>query len=317
MIVRIVCPAPRGSLSGNRVTALRWAAILRELGHRASISETYDGRPCDILVALHARRSADAVLAAHAPVILALTGTDVYRDIRTNARARRALDAAARIVALQPRAIDELNPFLKPRARVILQSAAKTVPRPRPPAGVFRVAVSGHLRAVKDPLRAACAARRLPASSRIDVVHLGEAMDPRLAEKARAEERLNPRYRWLGGLPARAARRMVASSRLLVLSSRMEGGANVVSEAIVDRVPVIASRIAGTVGLLGEDYPGFFSPGDTAALATLLERAECDRDFYALLKSRCAALAPLFSPARERAAWRALLSEFRFKRTGV
>jgi len=311
MMIRIICPAPRGSLSGNRVTALRWAGILRELGHRVAISQEYGGGPCDLVLAMHARRSADAVLAAHAPVILALTGTDIYGDLRASAgraRALTALEKAACLLVLQPRAIDELAPRLRPKARVIFQSAGKTAPRP-PQSATFRVAVSGHLREVKDPFRAARASRRLPASSRIEVVHLGAALDAKFAEKARAEERRNPRYRWLGGLPARKARRIVASSRLLVVSSRMEGGANVISEALVDRVPVVASRIAGNAGLLGDDYPGFFEPGDTEALAGLLERAESDRAFYALLKSRCSKLAPLFGRARERAAWRALLAE--------
>jgi putative glycosyltransferase (TIGR04348 family) len=312
MNVRIICPAPRGSLSGNRATALRWAGILRELGHSVTIAQEYGGRGCDLVVAMHARRSADAVLASREPVILALTGTDLYVDLRTRAGRARALSAiekAAGLVVLQPRAIDELAPHLRSKARVIFQSAEKTTPRPPRTATAFRVAVSGHLRAIKDPLRAACASRRLAASSRIEVVHLGAAMDAGLAEKARAEERRNPRYRWLGGLPARKARRIVASSHLLVVSSRMEGGANVISEALVDRVPVIASDVAGNAGLLGGDYPGLFEAGDTAALAALLERAETDRAFYGLLKTRCSKLAPLFSRARERAAWRALLAE--------
>ena len=152
------------------------------------------------------------------------------------------------------------------------------------------------------------AARKLPAESRIQVVHVGAAMDEHMARRARAEEQRNPRYCWRGEMARPEVRRLIASSHLLVLSSRMEGGANVISEAIVDGTPVVASRIAH-VGLLGDDYPGFFPFGDTDALRALLLRAETERSFYRELRSRCTRLAPLFRPARERAAWRALMKE--------
>jgi glycosyltransferase involved in cell wall biosynthesis len=95
----------------------------------------------------------------------------------------------------------------------------------------------------------------------------------------------------------------------MVLSSRMEGGANVISEALADEVPILASRIAGSVGILGAGYPGFFPTGDTAGLARLLQRAMTDPAFYARLKEWCVKLKPLVDPARERAAWASLLAE--------
>jgi glycosyltransferase involved in cell wall biosynthesis len=96
---------------------------------------------------------------------------------------------------------------------------------------------------------------------------------------------------------------------VLVVSSWLEGGANVVSEAIAAGVPVLASRIAGSVGMLGEEYPGYFPAGDTAALAALLHRAETDAPWREDLQARCRALQPLVDPARERQAWRELLAE--------
>jgi glycosyltransferase involved in cell wall biosynthesis len=141
------------------------------------------------------------------------------------------------------------------------------------------------------------------------VLHAGTAMEEGMAETARAEEARNPRYRWLGGMPRWKARRLIAQSRLLVLSSRMEGGGNVISEAAVDHVPVLASRIPGSIGLLGRRYPGYFPFGDTRALASLLRRAETDRAFYAKLKAWCIRLAPMFHPAREQAAWKKLLGD--------
>src|SRR5678815_5133757 len=131
MLIHIACPAPPGSLYGNRVTAERWARILRSLGHRVAIAPGYEDERCDVLVALHARRSAEAVFRyrrrfPEAPLIVALTGTDLYRDIRRSRRAQRALEAADRLVALQPLAADELEPHLRGKLRVIYQSAEAT-----------------------------------------------------------------------------------------------------------------------------------------------------------------------------------------------
>jgi putative glycosyltransferase (TIGR04348 family) len=314
MEIRLICPAPRGSLYGNRVTAERWARMLRSLGHRVEIAGEYGGEDCDLLVALHARRSAGAVFEfskryPERPLVVALTGTDLYRDLPRARRAQRALRVASRIVALQPLAAAELEPRLRRKLRVIYQSAEPVRGAVRQSRKYFDVAVAGHLRAVKDPFRAAYAARRLPRESRIRVLHAGAAMDEPMAQKARAEQARNPRYQWLGPLARARARRLIASSRILVLSSRMEGGANVISEAVVDGTPVLASRIPGSVGLLGRDYPGYFPVGDAAALAGLLRRAETDARFYHRLELHCARLAPLFRPAEERERWRKLLRE--------
>jgi glycosyltransferase involved in cell wall biosynthesis len=97
----------------------------------------------------------------------------------------------------------------------------------------------------------------------------------------------------------------------MVISSLMEGGANVVSEAVAAGLPVIASRIDGNLGLLGEDYAGYYAPGDTAALAAVLRRAEGEPEFLARLAAQIRAREPLFRPEREREAWRRLLAEIR------
>ncbi len=80
-----------------------------------------------------------------------------------------------------------------------------------------------------------------------------------------------------------------------------------VSEAIVAGAPVIVSRIAGNVGLLGDDYPGYFEVGDTKALAGLLLRAETDYASLAELRSYCEELSANFDPAIERRAWSDLI----------
>jgi putative glycosyltransferase (TIGR04348 family) len=317
MNITIITPAPPGSRKGNRITARRWASLLRSLGHRVAIRQEYQGERCDLLVALHARRSAAAVQAfrrAHLglPIVIALTGTDLYEEIHTDPIAQEALESASRLVVLQPLGVQELPSHLQERTRVIYQSAeAPPVPHKSPGKRntFFDVCVLGHLRPVKDPFRAALASRLLPPPSCLRILHIGAALSPDMAEQARIEAAVNPRYRWLGELPRWRALRSLARSRLLVLTSLMEGGANVVSEAIAAGVPVLASHIAGSVGLLGADYTGYFPSGDTQSLADLLHRAEIDKGFYKSLKTWCRGLRPLVSPTRERQSWRRLLHE--------
>jgi putative glycosyltransferase (TIGR04348 family) len=313
MTVLVVTPAPRGVRTGNRMTALRWARILRGLGHRVSVAARYTAQPCDLLVALHARRSFPSIAAyrrrhPRAPVVVALTGTDLYHDLRSSASVARALEIATRIVALQPMALQALPAPARTKVRVIIQSAA--APRRRPPRrhDAFEVCVLGHLRAVKDPFRAAAAARLLPPSSRIRILHVGAALEPGTASRARAEHRRTPRYQWIGERPHAEAVKILARCRLLCLTSKLEGGANVVSEAAAAGVPVLSSRIDGSVGLLGPRYPGYFPVGDARALAALLLRAETDPGFYAELTRGVRRLARLVRPARERAAWAAVLA---------
>ncbi len=314
MQICLITPAPGRSRGGNRVTALRWARILRGLGHHVTVDVEYRDRPCDVLVALHARRSFLSIerfrrLHSDRPLVLALTGTDLYGDLRTDPQARQSLELASRLVVLQPMGIEELPEHIRDKTSVIYQSAVRA-PEPRPPkAEVFEVCVLSHLRPVKDPLRAAAAARLLPTSSRVQIVHAGAALSPEMEAAARAEMASNPRYRWLGELPRWKALRVLARSRALVLSSHMEGGANVVSEAIAAGVPVLASRISGSIGLLGPKYQGYFPVGDAQALADLLSRAETDSNFYEILKTWCVALRPLMDPTRERESWARLLRD--------
>jgi putative glycosyltransferase (TIGR04348 family) len=319
MKILLATPAPAHSRKGNRVTALRWARFLRDLGHRVVVAQEYRGQRCDLLIALHAVRSFPSLERfsqdrPDAPLVLALTGTDLYGEIHTNPVAHRALAMATRLIVLQPLGVAELPEEIRDKTRVIFQSVPRPRSIPSPRTDVFAVCVLGHLRPVKDPFRAALAAWLLPAPSRVRVLHVGAALGEDMVERAREEAAVNPRYRWLGELPRWRALRVLARSRLLALTSRMEGGANVVSEALAVGVPVVSSRIAGSIGILGADYPGYFPTGDTAALARLLERCETDTTFYGELKARCERLRPLIDPARERRAWENLLAEL-FPRT--
>lgn len=335
MKIGIVTPAPPRSHYGNRVTAQRWARLLRQLGHRVTISQQYEGEPLDLLIAIHAKRSYPAVRQfrrAHPdkPLIVALAGTDLYRDLPRSQRARESLELASRIVVLQPRALDELPPHLRRKARVIYQSSVRVhrksatgmararnaSPERNDIVQRFPVCVVGHLRTVKDPFRAAMAARLLPASSRIQILQVGGAMTPAMAARARAETKRNRRYRWLGEQAPAGVRRILARSRACVLSSRMEGGANAISEALRAGVPVLASRVPGNVGMLGKSYPGYFALGDSVQLAGLMSRFERDAHYRRALKRYCERLAPLFVPNRERAAWKTLLAELKIRQKG-
>ena len=310
----IVTSAEPGSLTGNRVTAERWAQRLTELAHDACVLTAWNGQSADLLVALHARKSHASVVRFSerfpgAPIVVGLTGTDVYVELHDGDESLDSLYRAQRLVALQRLTACRLPPELRHRVRVIHQSAEPPADRPPPATDTFEVCVLAHLRAVKDPLLAARAVRGLPVDSRLRVRHAGLALDGDLADAARHEESTNPRYRWLGPLPRAEAGRLLASSRVLVLCSVSEGGANVVSEAIACGVPVLSTRIDGSVGLLGDDYPGYFGVGDESALAELLLRVERDAAFLGELRRRCAVLAPLFTREAERQAWRDLLAE--------
>jgi putative glycosyltransferase (TIGR04348 family) len=316
--VALVTPAPPGSTAGNWVTAERWARLLAELGHRVSVSEDWRGQDCDVLVALHARKSAAAARRYReqhpaGKLIVALTGTDVYQDLETSAEAVATIAAADRLVALQPLASTQLATEQRQKVRVLFQSAEPPSPLDTTDtdflAGRFGAGVLAHLRAVKDPLGAARASRHVPARSRLLVAHAGRALDPELGAAAGVEMAVNPRYRWLGELARPRAFGLLACCRLLVVSSRLEGGANVISEALALGIPILTSRIPGSLGILGTDYPGSYPVGDDSALAGLLWRCESDEPFLEELRARCRALRPLVDPQRERSGWQELLAE--------
>ena len=297
----------------------RWARIPRRLGHNVTVAADYADQSADVMVAIHAWRSAEAIHRFKTryparPLILQLSGTDIYQYLADDpAPTLRSLQLADHLVALNSLAWRVVPKKFRQKLRVIFQSVSK--PR-RKAKRTYRnsrrrveVSVIGHLRDVKDPLRAAAAARLLPASSRIHVVHIGCAYTTQWAEKAKAEMAANPRYIWLDDVPRPVVQNVLRRSHAMVLSSRSEGGANVISEAVVAGVPVLASRMDGNVGLLGADYPGYFPVGDTEALARLLWRIENDVGYTVRLRRAIARRAPLFKPERELAAWRKLLAE--------
>lgn len=326
MNILIVTPAAIGSTAGNRLTAERWQALLRTLDHKVDVATEFDqsrkksgSKPIDCLIALHAKRSASSVqryrehcklqgrLSRTGKVIVALTGTDLHVDMQRYPVVAQTLDAADAIVLLEPEGGKRLAAHHRGKSQVIFQSAAPLVAPPQPLDSCFEVSIVGHLRAIKDPFRVALAARQLPASSRVRIVHFGKALTSDMQVRAEREMKCNPRYRWYGGVSHTVVTRRLVRSRATVLSSKSEGGPAVVTDAIVNGVPILASRIDATVGLLGDSYSGFFPFGDTASLTKLLGRIEREDAFLNHLKTQLVPRASCLTPQTELQSWRRLL----------
>lgn len=310
--VAIVTPAPRGSRAGNRVTALRWARLLRRLGHRVVVAAQVPPPPVDALLAIHARKSAAAVAAfaarggARATAVL-LAGTDVYPAFAPDAALLSCLEQAHRIVALQPLAADLLPTALRGKVRTIVQSAR--VPPAARPTDHLQACVLAHLRAVKDPLLPFAALELLPHDLPIAIDLAGAVLEPALGARAAAHAAADPRAHWRGELRRGAALQLLAGSHLCIVPSRGEGGANVLSEALAAGAVPLVSAIPGNLGLLGADWPGRFPVGDAPALAALLRRFATEPAFAQDLRRRTAALQPLVAPEREQQALAALLAD--------
>ncbi|MDB5932901.1 MAG: family glycosyltransferase [Massilia sp.] len=306
--VVIVSPALARENNGNWQTASRWAHFLRARYRVDIVTEWTSTQPApDLLIALHARRAATSLAAftqaqPGRPSVLVLTGTDLYRDIATDRAAQDSLRRAGALVLLQEAGLALLPATVRGKAHVIYQSAQALAPYLHPAARrSWTISMIGHLREEKDPLTFIAAAA-LVENPRARMVHVGGALDPALGAAATAAQAANPRYRWLGNLAHAATRQRLRRSHAMVIASRMEGGANVIIEAVTCGVPVLASDISGNRGMLGDEYGGYFAPADAAALARLIDRSILDDAFYQRLRAQCAARATLFAPSAEQAA---------------
>jgi putative glycosyltransferase (TIGR04348 family) len=306
----LVTPGTREANNGNWRTARRWAGFLA--GIATPIVQTeWDGEPVDVAIALHARRSAASIERLKAvrpdvPLVLVLSGTDLYRDLPASAEARRSLELADRIVALQDDAIGHVPREHRGKCEVIYQSSTRLAAARKPPGRLDCVAV-GHLRDEKDPKTLWNALALLDPLLPIRVRHIGAPLDPGLGKRALAIMATDPRYRWNGALPHGLARAAIRKAHVLVHPSRMEGGANVIAEAITSGTCVVASRVSGNVGMLGPSYPGYFEAGDAAGLARVLAALVERPSALGALKRACEARRPAFSPARERRTLRTLV----------
>jgi putative glycosyltransferase (TIGR04348 family) len=322
--VVIVSPALRDANNGNWQTAQRWQRHLAAVCSARIIRQWPDDQASDdaLMIALHARRSAESVArwsASHSGRGLAvvLTGTDLYRDILTDPAAQASLATAQALVVLQAQALKALPRTLQQKARVMFQSTTSRRSLPKS-LSRLRAVMVGHLREEKSPETLFAAARLLAAKKEIFIDHIGDPLDPALAAAARATMEVAPNYRWLGALPHEAVRRRIQRAHLLIHTSRMEGGAHVIMEAVASGTPVLASAIDGNIGMLGDDYAGYFPWGDAAALAELIVRShefqpgqKCQGTggLLQLLAAQCQRRAHLFQPEAERTALRLLVHD--------
>jgi putative glycosyltransferase (TIGR04348 family) len=322
--VVIVSPALAAANNGNWQTAHRWKTLLAPL-YKARITNEWPDAAAggdELMLALHARRSAGAIEAwararGSRGLAVVLTGTDLYGDIRTDARAQRSLELATRLVVLQELGPEALPQELRSKARVIFQSTPARAPLAKTTRRLVAVMV-GHLREVKSPRTLFDAARLLKGRDDIQVRHIGEASDAGFSDLAEATARECPNYRWLGGKPHAATRLAIQRAHVLVHTSALEGGAHVIMEAVRSGTPVLASRVPGNVGMLGADYEGYFEHGNAAQLAAQLVRCRGEqrqftddpgRTWLARLRAQCDRRAPLFAPEAEQAALLQLLQE--------
>ncbi len=311
-LLAIITPALADANNGNWQTAKRWATMLGDAFEvELALTSQSLSRPFShyaAMIALHARRSASSVAAFAAacpasPLWVVLTGTDLYRDIATDSSAQASLRHASTLVVLQEQGIFDLPTELRHKAHVVFQSAPLT---PRITSlfdeSHLKIAVVGHLRAEKSPETTIAVARLLAQkgfASRIQ--HVGSLLDKRYENDVLALQNDAPQhYQWLGGLSHTDSLAVIASSDVLLHPSAMEGGALAIIEAIQCGTPVIASRVAGHIGLLGSDYLGFFDWGDAQGAATLLQRFATDSVFQAQLLAQCAKRSALFDPITER-----------------
>ena len=269
--------------------------------YRIILQTEWNGQPVDAMIALHARRSAQSIERFHSgggTLAVVLTGTDLYKDLPGSREAAASLDMAGRIVVLQDDAPRLLEPRWRRKSTVIFQSAP-TLATHAKRRGRLDCVVVGHLREEKDPDTVFRAVHLLPAGLPITIRHIGAALDPQLGARAEALQRSDPRYRYSGGLPRGLVRAAMKAAHLLIHSSVVEGGANVIVEAITAGTPIVASRISGNVGMLGHNYPGYFEPRDASGLATRLVQFLEDPDYSSLLRARCAVRRKLFTPRAE------------------
>ncbi|MEE2745763.1 MAG: selenoneine biosynthesis selenosugar synthase SenB [Pseudomonadota bacterium] len=305
-----ITPAGQKSISGNRTTANRCERIFRKLGHQVITATSYASQPADMMVAIHAYRSAESIKSFRQkypsrPLMVCLGGTDINEFIYSHRElTSRSMEMADLLICLNDLVPKRVPKSLRHKARVIYQSARPLIKPRSPSKRYFDICVVANLRKVKDPMRAAIAVRSLPKESQIRVIHFGSASDPSLKRFAALEMKSNSRYIWKGQVPAWRVRREFLKTQLMVISSFSEGGANVVSEALVSSVPIVASKIDGNIGLLGKDYEGYFPVGDEKALMGLLLNIENDPGFLSALTLQCQARADIFSCDREVEAWK-------------
>ncbi len=317
-VVAIITPALADANNGNWRTASRWHSLLAN-HFRVIVHSSWpiDAPPhaateANVLIALHARRSADSIRRYRAArpngkLIVVLTGTDLYADLATSEQARASIEMADALIVLQEDAIRYVPREHRKKTHVIYQSAKTLLPAEKRK-DVLNCVVVGHLRAEKDPDIIFRLVESLPPQFPIHILHLGAPTDAKLAARAQSISATSQHYHWAGALSHGLTRAAIKRAHLLIHPSVMEGGANVIVEAISSGTPVLASRMSGNIGMLGQDYAGYFPVGDVEAMRTQLDHCANDANYLLRLNTACAARAKLFLPESERNALVSLIS---------
>jgi len=240
-------------------------------------------------------------------VVILITGTDLYESLPAGSElGQRALLEADRIVVVQEAARLRLPEEVREKTVVIAASLDPIEIKAEANATPFAISILGHPRPVKRPFMVIEEVAKHPEWNEVEVWQIGEALDEESSQEGAAWLKKDSRYRWFGGLPREEALALCAKSSLTVNSSILEGGANAVLEAVTMGVPVLASRIEGNVGLLGEDYPGYFEEGELGEVLERIIGGEMDLDEWVRLASE---RLPLFSRETESTSWLELLAD--------
>lgn len=315
MKVCVASPYPLTELKGNTVTTERIVELLCAGGIEARGSYLFDGDTAEVLIALHAVKGAQAVFDyrekfPEGRVIILITGTDLYESLPAGSEVgHRALREADRIVVVQKAAIERLPEEVRGKTVVIPASLDSIEIKAEPASPPFAISVVGHPRPVKRPFLTIEAVAKHPEWADVEVWQIGEALDEGSFQEGQEWVKRDFRYRWFGGMVREEALRLCAKSSLTINSSILEGGANAVMEAMTMGVPVLASRIEGNVGILGEDYPGYFEEGELdEALEAIVDGRVDLRVWVELATARL----PLFSPETESSSWLELLANLNY-----
>jgi len=287
MNVVISSPYALDSLHGNTISAARIADIL------------------------HARKSHVAIKAVKeqhpdARVILYLTGTDLYRDmVEGCGQCTESLELADAVVVSQEASLNSIPQTYQEKAVVVYNSISLPEQKVSRRREKDLFVVASHMRAVKQPFMVVDALAGIDDAVRVKL--MGAEIDEGSTIKAREKMLEDERFEYLGTQDYADTIAWMSRSVATINTSLAEGGANSVGESIVLGVPVLASRIEGNIGMLGEDYAGYFSADSATELGELMHRVCSDEVFLAKLEQQVQQRSKKYSRENERKGWLALL----------
>ena len=227
MQILIASPYPLDSPKGNSITALRIERLLKQAGHQASAVHGTLTAGADAMIALHATKTyplSAAFKQQHPgkPLILYLTGTDLYRDLlEKKSDCLNAMELADILVVSQPASLSSIPAQYQQKSRVVrasimLPELEDVSPPPQP-----SFALVAHLRPVKNPFLLNRALEQLHALP-LHAYTLGSALDEKMIEDAHSWQAKDPRFRWLDNVPYPQALSWISQVTATINSSHLE-----------------------------------------------------------------------------------------------